>query len=139
MMLSDYANDGDDDDQDVDDDLEVVRGPTRVCHFMMDNADVYIGRDGPDGENTFANTPIGERGWLGNPYTLDEHDRDESVALFTEDLLDRVDDDAELRRALAEDVAGRKLGCWCRTLEDDEPLCHGDVIARVADALRGDS
>ena len=129
MMLSDYSDDDEDDDA-VDEETS-----TRVGHWDEEETDVYIGRFGASGEYTFANQPIGDRGWLGNPYKESVYGREECIALFTEDLLERVDEDPELRRALAEDVAGRDLGCWCRELDDDEPACHGDVIARVADAL----
>jgi len=128
MMLKDYVGDDEDADQEE-------REETLVGHCMGDSPDVYIGRHGYNGEKDITNTEIGEPGWLGNPFRLDDHDREESVARFCDLLLERVDDDPKLRRALAEEVAGRTLGCWCRPVDDEEPLCHGDVIARVADAL----
>ncbi len=60
---------------------------TRVSHCRKDETDVYIGRaDGGDGH--LLNTPIGERGWLGNPYPKDDHGRAECIELFREDFED---------------------------------------------------
>lgn len=117
-------------DQEDDQDVE-----TRVGHWMVDDADIYIGRAGPDGDRDITNTDLGERGGLGNPFRLTDHDRDESVSRFLRLALDRVDTDREFRRYLAEEVHGSTLGCWCRSLDEDRPVCHGDVLAKLADAL----
>jgi hypothetical protein len=105
----------------------------------------------------FANTAIGDRGWLGNPYVTAEHagpehreqadvrvveTREEAVARFCMDFTAAVDDNHDLRRKLYEDVRGRVLGGWCQALEDDDPLCHLEVVADVADRItkrRGES
>lgn len=82
-----------------------------------------------------SNTPIGERGWLGNPFALDDgHSRDESIELFEEQFLIRLITDEQFAEAIAE-LSGDTLGCWCRSVQADEPACHGDVIARWADNL----
>lgn len=110
---------------------------TRVAHCKKDGCDVYAGR-GAGGAAHLLNTEIGSRGWLGNPYSVDEYGREEAVARYCETLLHRVDEDPDFARALVERVAGRTLGCWCRPIEDskdDGPLCHADVIADVADRL----
>lgn len=108
---------------------------TRVGHCQHDETDLYIGRHGENGENDITNTAAGEAGWLGNPFRVGDFDREESIARYCSILLERVESDQEFARALAEDVAGGTVGCWCRTLDEDEPACHGDVVARVADAL----
>lgn len=115
---------------------ETPGSPTRVGHCKRDDCTVYIGRNRSGGElRHMNNTPIGERGWLGNPYPLDDgYSRKESVAKFTEDLLARVDSDPEFRKALYE-LQGETLGCWCQGLSDDEPLCHGEPLSRVIDAI----
>jgi len=110
---------------------------TRVGHCRHDNTSIYIGRDSDSDGNLkhLNNTPVGERGWLGNPYPLDEgHTRKESVALFVEDLLNRVDSDPEFAKALFE-LQGEDLGCWCQRLDEDRPLCHGEALARVIDSI----
>ena len=133
-------------------DLEDDEPETRVGNYRVDDCDVYGGRSSfKDGRvKHFANTPIGERGWLGSPYVLEEHaddehyrqpdvtvveTREEAVGRFCHDFLEAVDERPELRRALYEDVRGRVLGGWCQRLEDDGPLCHLEVVARVADAI----
>lgn len=131
---------------------------TIVGHSQQDPTDVYIGRHRNNDVIRHArNTEIGERGWLGNPFVMEssaekihrEQDdieivetREESVRRFTEYLLDRIDSDPALRKALYERVRGQTLGCWCQSVGDDEPLCHGEVVAQAADAIspqRGDA
>lgn len=109
---------------------------TTVGHCKRDQCDVYIGRGGNgDSRTHLNNTAIGEYGWLGNPYPLDEgYSREESVARFVDDLLERVDSDPEFRKALFE-LQGSVLGCWCRQHHEDAPLCHGDALATVIDGI----
>lgn len=110
-------------------------GVTRVGHCKADETDVYVGR-GPDGSH-MNNTPrAGERGWLGNPYTLEEYSRSESIALFRRDFEERLERSPEIRRAV-EELQGKTLGCWCQRLDEDSPSCHGEVIAEWADKLGG--
>lgn len=105
---------------------------TQVGHVKQDPIDVYVGR-GPGGRD-MTETPIGERGWLGNPYTLEEHDREESIRLFRDDFEHRLETDDAFRDAV-QDLAGKTLGCWCQRLDDDGPACHGEVIAEVVESL----
>lgn len=130
---------------------------TIVGHSQQDPTDVYIGRHRDSNMIRHArNTEVGERGWLGNPFVMErsaekihrEQDdieivetREESVKRFTNYLLDRIDSDPALRKALYERVRGQTLGCWCQSVSDDGPLCHGEVVAEAADAIspqRGD-
>lgn len=105
---------------------------TQVGHCKADSTDVYIGR-GPGGRD-LTETPIGDRGWLGNPYSLDTHTREESLTLFREEFLRRLRVDPAFRTEIA-GLAGQTLGCWCQRLDEDEPACHGEIIAREADRL----
>lgn len=105
---------------------------TTVGHCKRDSIDTYIGR-GPNGRGMFE-TPIGERGWLGNPFTLENHHRGASIAKFKEVFLDRLEGDEAFRNAV-HDLEGDTLGCWCRSVDDETPACHGDVIA---DYLNGE-
>lgn len=109
-------------------------GETRVGHCKGDGTDVYAGR-GPGGRD-MSNTPIGERGWLGNPYTLEDYGRLESVALFRRDFEERLERNPDFRRSI-EELSGDTLGCWCQSVEDDSPACHGEVIAEWAERLSG--
>jgi hypothetical protein len=110
-------------------------GQTRVGHCKHDAAavDVYVGR-GPDGR-AMGGTPIGDRGWLGNPYSVADADsRGAAVEAFRADFIARLERD-ETFRAAVRDLAGQTLGCWCQSLADDAPLCHAETIAEYADRL----
>jgi len=94
---------------------------TTVVHCKRDEYDAYIGR-GPDGADMLE-TPIGERGWLGNPYEMGEHgDRDDVIRLFVGAFRRRLERDAEFQQAVDE-LNGDRLGGWCAP-----KACHGDVI-----------
>lgn len=107
-----------------------------VGHCKKDEIDVYIGRRRVDGElKHMNNTEVGEPGWLGNPYPVDEcESRTESLNKFAADLEKRVNEDAEFRKAVAE-LDSSDLGCWCRTRGSRKPLCHGDMIKAVIQQL----
>lgn len=133
--LDHFTDAGDDAGDDGRRDHDDEPGETVVGHYMVDDADVYIGR-ARSGDQHFLNTEIGDRGWLGNPYEVGEVlDREEAIARFLDDFLARVDNDSEFRRALVERCHGRTLGCWCREADEDDPDCHGDVIKAVVDNL----
>lgn len=110
---------------------------TTVVHIESDGFDendeqcVYIGRggtvaggtpDGISGNHSMENTPVGARGWIGNPYPEAEYGRERCITLFERDFHERIENDEEFRRAV-ESLQGKKLGCYCAP-ED----CHGDVI-----------
>lgn len=108
-------------------------GVTRVGHCRTDSCTVYIGR-GDGGDAHLLNTPIGDRGWLGNPYPVDEYGHEECIERFREEFEARLDEDPAFRAAVR-DLHGGVLGCWCQRLGDDAPACHGTVIAEWADRL----
>lgn len=109
---------------------------TPVGHCQRNETDVYIGR-GP-GLTHFGDCKIGKRGWLGNPYPLEEFDREDSIRLFAADFYHVlwVKQDRDYQVAVAA-LQGKSLGCWCRDLETPahQTPCHGDVIAAAADLL----
>lgn len=88
-----------------------------------DEFDINIGRAN-HGQNNMNNTPIGEPGWLGNPYPKSDHGRKKCIDLFREDFVERLQNDAEFRDAI-ENLAGKTLGCYCKP-----KACHGDVIRK---------
>jgi len=108
---------------------------TRVGHCKQDKTHEYIGRG--TGSRDMHETPVGQRGWLGNPYTLDDYSREESIKLFRQDFEDRLTRDAEFRDAVR-DLAGCVLLCWCQEYGADAPACHAEVIAEHADRLAGE-
>jgi len=105
---------------------------TRVGHTKADETDMYAGR-GPE-KRDMTETPIGDRGWLGNPFTVDEYSREESIERFRETFEERLESDEEFRDAVR-NLHGQVLGCWCQHLEDESPACHAEVVAEWADKL----
>jgi len=105
---------------------------TRVGHCKHDSTDVYVGR-GPGGRGMLS-TPIGMRGWLGNPHAVDDYGRDGSIDRFRKAFEHRLENDDEFRVRVRE-LAGSTLGCWCQRLDEDGPACHAEVIAEWADRL----
>lgn len=133
--------------------LDPLEDPTAcVGHAIADEEQVavYAGRDRDDNGRLrhFGNSPIGRRGWLGNPFVLPDSDvaddpativvpdREAAVQEFARMLLVAASNCPEIRRALYERVRGRPVGCWCQQLEDDGPLCHAEVIVDVANRIR---
>ncbi|WP_312908501.1 DUF4326 domain-containing protein [Natronosalvus caseinilyticus] len=106
--------------------------PTRVAHCKADETDVYVGR-GPGGRH-LLNSLVDDRGWLGNPFTVDEYDRAESIRKFRTEFEAKLERDPTFAEAVA-NISGKTLGCWCQRLTDDEPACHAEVIAEWADRL----
>ncbi|QLH82344.1 DUF4326 domain-containing protein [Halosimplex pelagicum] len=88
-----------------------------------DDFDIDIGR-ADRGQSNMNNTPIGESGWLGNPYPKSDHGREKCIELFREDFVERLQNDPEFRSAV-KDLQGKTLGCYCKP-----KACHGDVIVR---------
>lgn len=107
---------------------------TRVGHVIEDGdaIDVYAARG--SGARGMDELPVGKRGWLGNPHAVVDHGREGCIQEYREDFEKRLEEDAEFREAVA-DLAGKTLGCFCQTLDEDEPACHAEVIAEWADKL----
>lgn len=102
-----------------------------VCHASHDDFDVYIARTN-DGKGTIRNQPPGDS-W-GNPYRLEEYSRGASIRKFAALLGELLERQPEYRLHLS-DLAGQRLGCFCRREGDTQPACHGDVLAARADDL----
>lgn len=102
---------------------------TRVVNRKEEEFTVDIGRSG--GTNHMNNTPVGEPGWIGNPYPEAEYGRERCIELFREDFHDRLQSDPEFRRAV-ENLQGEVLGCYCKPRP-----CHGDVIVEFLRSLDG--
>ena len=90
---------------------------------MVQGCDVYIGRACFRG-----GWALPQSRWH-NPFSVRSCDGSAAVAVarFEEYLLGRP----ELMRDLRE-LKGKVLGCWCKE-KGNEP-CHGDVLARWANA-----
>jgi hypothetical protein len=77
----------------------------------------YIGR-----ERGKKHLPVGTANYWGNPYTVEEHGREQAIALYRRDVeaLDPMEREAWL--APLRKASG--LMCWCRLDE----ACHADVL-----------
>jgi hypothetical protein len=100
----------------------------RVVNLRREEYDVYIGR-GKNGNAHIENAEVGERGWLGNPYTVEDFGRQNSIQKFRDAFSDRLEADDAFREAVR-DLDGKTLGCFCKPKD-----CHGDVIAEEVEHL----
>ena len=90
---------------------------TTVIHVRdMREGDVYIGH-----RNNRYGLP--ESIWA-NPHYKDDCSQEEKVERFEAYLKKRPDLLAQLHT-----LNGKRLACWCKP-----KACHGDVLARLADA-----
>ena len=98
-------------------------GPlTRVVHAKEAPFDVYIGRQ----MGTGFDYP--ESVWH-NPFKISpELTREAVVAQYH----DYVREKPELMAQVSQ-LRGRTLGCWCKTRDSLDELCHGDVLAALAE------
>lgn len=97
-----------------------MTGRTSVVHNQKDDYDIYIGRDVPE-------MGIDGSKW-GNPFVLEEDsdaERERVIVVYRQWLMEQPD----LLASLGE-LRGKRLGCWCAP-----KLCHGDVLAELADAV----
>ena len=106
---------------------------TRVGHVRYDDTDVYAGRGAQNA--TIRNTDPTDRGWLGNPFTVEKFGREQAIRHYREAFERRLRDDPDFRAAVRQ-LHGQVLGCFCQRLHDDDgAACHAEVIAEHADRL----
>lgn len=87
---------------------------TPVVHSKKDQFDVYIGRPSK---------------W-GNPFVIGKDgDREEVIAKFLEWVVKQP----HLMREI-HTLHGKRLGCFCAPA-----MCHGDVLAELADLSAGNT
>ena len=48
-----------------------------------------------------------------------------------------TDSDQKFRESV-KDLDGEIAGCWCRGLDENTPLCHGDAIRAVVEDLNSE-
>jgi hypothetical protein len=87
---------------------------------------------------------IGENGWLGNPFVMDDdkpeqEERKRVVSAFLKLFMARIHElnDTEFAKAVLE--LDGKLGCWCQSVHEtgeDADLCHGEVIVSYIKKIR---
>lgn len=95
---------------------------TRVVHVMREKYDVDIGRPGPFGN------PYSHKSGTRAKFTVDTVE--EAVDKYREYIQGRPD----LLKRLPE-LKGKVLGCWCKTPEKPNALCHGDVLVELIEKL----
>lgn len=84
-----------------------------VVHCKKSKFDVYIGRPSK---------------W-GNPFTIGKDgSREEVINKYRDWIVTQP----RLMKSLHE-LKGKSMGCWCAPLP-----CHGDVLAELANNLKGD-
>lgn len=118
-----------------------------VTHNRSDEFDpgehghVYIGRHTWQGDRVTLwsflrrELPGPMRGWLGNPWPVDAHcSRGESIGRYRQLLEWAIGADDVLLEGVRS-LSGCTLGCWCRSSEETEPACHGDVLAEFCRRL----
>jgi len=93
---------------------------TRVVHCKKEPYDVYIGRPSK---------------W-GNPFSHKKGTKAEFVVGSRDEAVDRYfywlvssEEGKKLFARIHTELKGKVLGCWCKP-----QICHGDVLARIADA-----
>lgn len=73
---------------------------------------------------------------FGNPYTIDDMGRHDSVEAFKSWAGGPLWEDPNMRadqiklRARIEGLRGKNVACWCRL----DQTCHGDVLLELANA-----
>lgn len=108
--------------------------PMQVGHCKENATNQYIGR----GRNqcSMADTEPGTRGWLGNPYTVEEYGRERCLELFEKHFARKMLVDKSFCTAVLSRL-GNRLGCWCRRFDEDSPACHGDIIIEYVQEFKG--
>lgn len=102
---------------------QVVRIARKAGKVVQD-CDVYIGR-----RCTMGGWDLPQSKWA-NPFPVRECPGGvrESVDRFTSYLLENP-----VLLCKIPELRGKRLGCWCKRTPSD--LCHGDVLAAIANAI----
>jgi len=133
--------------------VSVAVGGTEVPGRALDGTMLVSLRDVPEdargevinigraegGDAHMANTDPGTRGWIGNPFRVDESERYgrlNAVIRFRNAFRERVRSDDRFHERVG-NLSGNVLACWCVPR-----LCHGDIILAYLsdseDAINGD-
>lgn len=93
---------------------------TKVVHCKIDAFDVYIGRPSV---------------W-GNPFSHKEGTMAQYKTSTVEEAVEAYEKWVLQQPHLMKIIPTLKdktLGCWCKTKKNPNALCHGDVLAKLAD------
>jgi len=97
---------------------------TKVVHCMVDKYDVYIGR----GKGSIWGNPFTHKDGTAAKFRVDT--AEEAVARYKEYIMSQP----ELLKKVGQ-LKGKVLGCWCKTANNPNAPCHGDVLAELADDI----
>jgi len=105
---------------------------TRVVNFRLERCDIKITRR-PG--NIIPDPP--KSGYLGNPFLVSVHGREECLKLYEEYFLDRLETDAVFAEAVLS-LQDKILGCVCKPKDgfSGRLLCHGQIIAAWLDDVQ---
>lgn len=108
----------------------------RVAHVKRDQFDIYVGRGRCPCPGVKPCAHHHGDDW-GNPFALAMWGPLECMTKFLAML---ADGGPGLLDYIRHRLSGKVLGCWCK---GRYPVCHGDVLARIADgealdAIRAD-
>lgn len=113
-----------------------------VVHVREDH-DVYGARHGSkddDCKHHLLNTYPPDTGWLGNPFEIKEHGgdytRQESVYMYLGALITKVKFNPSMMEHM-NNLSGKDVACYCRYSDEDEPLCHLDMVNRYIRYIQG--
>lgn len=93
---------------------------TKVVHCKIEPYDIYIGRPSI---------------W-GNPFSHKDGTQAKFKTLTVEDAVIQYKEWLLKQPHLLKQInslKGKTLGCWCKTKKNPNALCHGDVLAELAD------
>jgi len=90
-----------------------------VVHCKIDAHDIYIGRP------TIWGNPFSHK--EGTKAQFKVNTVEEAVTKYREWILTQPN----LLKQLPM-LKGKVLGCWCKTKKNPNALCHGDVLAELA-------
>lgn len=94
--------------------MEIVNIHHRVAY------DVYGGR--PTKGRDPRDVPVGEYGWLGNPFPVVNGERGTALKPYAEYFYARIADDTDFRQAVL-NLRGRRVACFCAP----KP-CHLNIV-----------
>lgn len=100
-----------------------IPGMTYVSHIKKHGCEYYIGRPSE----------------FGNPYThiKSKETKAEFIVSSRKEAIEKFEEHLKTSGLLEkiESLKGKVLGCWCvsdiRNGSESNPLCHGEVIARI--------
>jgi Domain of unknown function (DUF4326) len=113
----------------------VSRG--KVVHVLGDFAyDVYVGR---------TMQKYGLNSVWGNPFKVKEFGRDKALWLYELNIrgwLAQPAPDHDTRLKVLQSLRGKTLACWCAPKDrplttEDETVCHGQILLRLAEEVSG--